>query len=113
MQEEALEGIKKHLITYSQHASLTILAERQEGLDHPLTAEMDHFTVQEAEARLGNQWTKKHDENFKLAEELMKTCWGMYKVTATGLAPEIAYFKKDNPPNNDRDIQIRTGHHPH
>lgn len=31
-------------------------------------------------------------ENLKLAEELAKTCFEMYSVTATGLAPEIAYF---------------------
>jgi len=111
---EALEGIKKHLITYTASASLTVLAERQNGLHNPLTAKMDHLvcfmpgtialavtdgqTVQEAKARLGSRWTKKHDENLKLAEELMKTCWGMYKVTPTGLAPEIAYFNLDDPP---------------
>ncbi|EXJ79059.1 mannosyl-oligosaccharide alpha-1,2-mannosidase [Capronia epimyces CBS 606.96] len=114
MWEEALEGIKKHLITYSKHASLTILAERPNGLGMPLTAKMDHLvcfmpgtialavtggqTVEEAKARLGSGWTKTHDENLKLAEELMKTCWGMYKVTPTGLAPEIAYFHTDTPP---------------
>ncbi|KAH0842422.1 hypothetical protein AYO21_10504 [Fonsecaea monophora] len=113
MWEEALEGVKKHLITYSEHASLTILAERQSGLNAPLTAKMDHLacfmpgtialavtegqTVEQAKARLGSKWTKKHDENLKLAEELMKTCWGMYKVTPTGLAPEICYFHTDNP----------------
>lgn len=113
MWEEALEGIKKHLITYSQHGSLTVLAERQNGLDQPVTAKMDHLvcflpgtialavtegqTVERAKARLGNEWTKKHDENLKLAEELMKTCWGMYKVTPTGLAPEIAYFNVKSP----------------
>jgi len=31
-------------------------------------------------------------ENLKLAEELAKTCFEMYSVTSTGLAPEIAYF---------------------
>jgi mannosyl-oligosaccharide alpha-1,2-mannosidase len=113
MWDEALEGVKKHLITYSKEASLTILAERQNGLHAPLTAKMDHLvcfmpgtialavtggqTVEQAKARLGAQWTSKHDENLKLAEELMKTCWGMYKVTPTGLAPEIAYFHVDSP----------------
>lgn len=114
MWEEALEGIKKHLITYSVHASLTILAERQNGLHQPLTPKMDHLvcflpgtialavtegqTVEQAKARLGPKWTKKHNENLKLAKELMKTCWGMYKVTPTGLAPEISYLRTDNPP---------------
>lgn len=114
MWEEALEGVKKHLITYSKHSSLTILAERQNGLRHALTPKMDHLvcflpgtialavtsgeTVAAAKPRLGSSWTKLHDENIQLAEELMKTCWGMYKVTPTGLAPEIAYFHVDDPP---------------
>ena len=111
---EALAGIKKHLITYTKHSSLTVLAERQSGLNAPLTAKMDHLvcfmpgtialgvtngtTVADAKARLGSSWTKKHDEDLKLAEELIKTCWGMYKVTATGLSPEISYFHVDDPP---------------
>jgi len=114
MWDEALEGVKKHLITYSSKASLTVLAERPSGLGHVLTPKMDHLvcfmpgtialavtggeTVEKAKRRLGTNWTKKHDENLALAEELMKTCWGMYKVTPTGLAPEIAYFQVDNPP---------------
>ena len=114
MWDEALEGVKKHLITYSSKASLTILAERPNGLGHVLTPKMDHLvcfmpgtialaatggqTVEQAKKRLGSKWTKKNDEDLKLAEELMKTCWGMYKVTPTGLAPEIAYFHVDNPP---------------
>lgn len=31
-----------------------------------------------------------------LARGLMKTCWGMYKVTKTGLAPEIVWFEVDD-----------------
>lgn len=31
-------------------------------------------------------------KNLELAEELTKTCFEMYAVTSTGLAPEIAYF---------------------
>lgn len=31
-------------------------------------------------------------ENLKLAEDLAHTCYEMYTVTSTGLAPEIAYF---------------------
>ena len=31
--------------------------------------------------------------NLKLAEDLAKTCFEIYAVTATGLAPEIVYFK--------------------
>lgn len=33
----------------------------------------------------------------ELAKDLTKTCWGMYKVTATGLSPEIAHFHMTDP----------------
>lgn len=114
MWNESLKGIKKHLLTYSKRASLTVLAEREQGLDRPLSAEMEHLvcflpgtialavtggsTVEDAKARLGEGWTAEHDEDLALAAELMKTCWGMYKVTATGLAPETARFQIDKPP---------------
>jgi hypothetical protein len=42
-------------------------------------------------------WTADHDEQIALAKELTKTCWGMYKISATGLSPEIAHFKIDTP----------------
>ena len=114
MWEEALEGIKKHLLAYSKHADLLILGERQSGLVSTLTPKMDHLicflpgtialsatggqTVQEAKARLGKAWTSKHDENIRIAEELARTCWATYKATKTGLAPEIAYFALDEKP---------------
>lgn len=34
-------------------------------------------------------------ENLKLAEDLAKTCFEMYAVTSSGLAPEIAYFNSE------------------
>jgi hypothetical protein len=122
MWNEALAGIKEFLITYTQHSSLTVLSERPSGLDQSLSPKMDHLvcfmpgtialavtggqSVAEAKARLGSKWTTKHDEDLRLAEELMKTCWGMYKTTATGLAPEIAYFNIDSPPRTyDPSIQ--------
>lgn len=113
MWNEALEGIKKYLITYTREASLTVLAERPSGLEQPLSPKMDHLvcfmpgtialavtggqTVADAKLRMGPDWTDKQDEDLRLAEELMKTCWGMYKTTKTGLAPEIAYFNIDSP----------------
>lgn len=114
MWEESLEGMKKHLVTWSQKADFTVLAERQNGLHQPLTGKMDHLvcflpgtialsvthgkTVQQAKAAMGGAWGKKQEEDMILAEELMKTCWGMYLVTPTGLAPEITYFHLDDPP---------------
>ncbi|RZR74693.1 hypothetical protein BHM03_00041458, partial [Ensete ventricosum] len=48
------------------------------------------ITRKKAEER--NLLTPEDLENLKLAEDLAKTCFEMYAVTSTGLAPEIAYF---------------------
>ncbi|KAF2499247.1 seven-hairpin glycosidase [Lophium mytilinum] len=112
MWEEALAGVRKHLITYSQPSNFTILAERPSGLSGHISPKMDHLvcfmpgtialgatgglTVEEAKKL--PSWGTKQEEEMELATELMKTCWGMYKVTATGLAPEIAHFNIYDPP---------------
>ncbi|KAI9650175.1 mannosyl-oligosaccharide alpha-1,2-mannosidase [Ciborinia camelliae] len=110
--DEALKGVRKHLITYSSPSRFTVLAERPQGLEGPLSPKMDHLVcfmggtialgatggITEAEARKLPSWSAKKDEEMKLARELTHTCWGMYKVMATGLAPEIAHFNVDSPP---------------
>jgi mannosyl-oligosaccharide alpha-1,2-mannosidase len=112
MWDEALRGVKKHLITYTKEKHFTVLAERPAGVTGKLHPKMDHLvcfmpgtialaatgglTLQEARSR--STWNEKHEEDMKLAHELAKTCMGMYRVTATGLAPEITYFELDEPP---------------
>jgi hypothetical protein len=110
--DEALAGVRKHLITYSKPSQFTVLGERPEGLSKPLSPKMDHLVcfmpgtialgatggIPEAEAKILPSWNAKKEEDMKLARELTQTCWGMYKVMATGLAPEIAHFYIDNPP---------------
>ena len=114
MWNEALEGIKKHLLVYSKYADLTVIGERPTGLSKPLSAKMDHLvcflpgtialsvtgghTLSQTRAALGSGWSKEQEENMRLAEELAKTCWATYKATKTGLAPEIAYFTIDDAP---------------
>ena len=111
MWEEALVGIRKHLITYSKNARLTVLGERQSGLDGPLSPKMDHLAcflpgtialgatggVPLSEAKNSPEWTRRHDEEILLAKELTKTCWATYLATKTGLAGEISYFEIDSP----------------
>ncbi|KAF2142253.1 glycoside hydrolase family 47 protein [Aplosporella prunicola CBS 121167] len=113
MWDESVMGVRKHLITYSYPSNFTVLAERPNGLDSALSPKMDHLvcfmpgtialgateglTVEEA--RKSSKWGAKQEADMQLAEELMKTCWGMYKATATGLAPEITYFKTWDPPH--------------
>lgn len=48
--------------------------------------------ITKKEAMKDNLLTFEDLENLKLAEDLAKTCFEMYSVTSTGLAPEIAYF---------------------
>ncbi|KAL9605132.1 MAG: hypothetical protein Q9219_000066 [cf. Caloplaca sp. 3 TL-2023] len=119
---QALAGIRKHLITYSKKSNFTILAERPSGLESNLHPKMDHLvcfmpgtialaatggkTV--AEAKEMGKWGDKEQADMDLAIELTKTCWGMYKTTATGLAPEITYFEIDEPPKTAADGSFRS-----
>ncbi|KAF2442020.1 glycoside hydrolase family 47 protein [Karstenula rhodostoma CBS 690.94] len=109
MWEEAVEGIQKHLIIPTQHAKLRIVAELPNGIGGALSTKMDHLVcflpgsialgatngLPEAEARRLPSWNVEKDQQMKLARELTKTCWGMYKVTQTGIAPEIVWFSAD------------------
>jgi endoplasmic reticulum Man9GlcNAc2 1,2-alpha-mannosidase len=112
MWNDALAGVRKHLVTYTKRAGLTIIAERPQGLDGPMSPKMDHLVcfmpgtialaatggLTETEAKKLPTWSKKRADDMKLARELMTTCWGMYKYMATGLAAEITYFDIDHPP---------------
>jgi endoplasmic reticulum Man9GlcNAc2 1,2-alpha-mannosidase len=64
----------------------------------------DGLTV--AEMKRLKAWTAEKEEDLNLAIELMKTCWGMYEVTKTGLAPEITYFQL--PPAEDDIVHLQT-----
>ena len=112
MWNETLAGIKKHLITYSNPHNFTVLAERPTGLERALSPKMDHLTcflpgtialattggLPLAQAKAQPNWGPQQDEDMQLAEELMNTCWGMYRVAPTGLAGEITHFNMYDPP---------------
>lgn len=120
MWNESLAGVKKHLITYSKDTHFTVLAERPNGLGGHLHPKMDHLVcfmpgtialaatggISVAEAKKLPSWGKQQEEDMELARELMKTCMGMYRVTATGLAPEIAHFEIYDPPKMMRDEML-------
>jgi mannosyl-oligosaccharide alpha-1,2-mannosidase len=112
MWNDALTGIKEHLITYSDPDKYTIIAERPNGLDAAISAKMDHLvcfmpgTIALAttggstleQARKSSAWGAQQEEDMLLSIELMKTCMGMYAITPTGLAPEITHFDIFEPP---------------
>lgn len=121
MWDEALRGVRKHLVTYTEPSGFTIIGERPNGLKDTLSPKMDHLVcfmpgtialgatggLTEAEAKKLPTWTKKNEADMQLARELMQTCWGMYKWMATGLAAEITYFNIANPPHSES-----APHHP-
>ncbi|EZF32531.1 hypothetical protein H109_04442 [Trichophyton interdigitale MR816] len=118
MWNQALAGIRKHLITYTKHASLTIVGERPSGLTEPLMPKMDHLVcflpgtialgatggLPLSKARKTPGWNRQKEDEIILAKELVKTCWATYLATETGLAPEIAYFEIDKPPRMMDDV---------
>jgi hypothetical protein len=109
MWNDALAGIQKHLIIPTTHSKLSIVAELPQGIGGALLPKMDHLVcflpgaialgaaqgISEAEAKRLPSWNANKAQQMSLARELTKTCWGMYKVTATGLAPEIVWFNAD------------------
>ncbi len=109
MWEQALAGIQKHMITSTSAAKLQFVAELPHGIGSKLYPKMDHLVcflpgsialgvtggLAVAEAERLPTWNKDKEHQLHLAKELTKTCFGMYAVTATGLAPEIAFFNAD------------------
>lgn len=118
---EALAGIEKHLITTTAHSGLRIVAELPQGIGQALSPKMDHLVcflpgaialgatggMTLARARQAPGWGAEEEAQMQLAQDLMKTCWGMYAVTRTGLAPEIAWFNVLK-----EDVQPRPGDRP-
>jgi mannosyl-oligosaccharide alpha-1,2-mannosidase len=106
MSQEALVGIEKHLLIQTKKSKLTFVAKPPSGMGKQASPKMDHLVYflpgtialgatggrTEAEARNLSSWTDKKESEMQIARELMKTCYGMYAVTATSLAPEITWF---------------------
>jgi mannosyl-oligosaccharide alpha-1,2-mannosidase len=109
MWQEALAGIEKHLLIPTKKSKMTIVAELPNGVGGHTSPKMDHLVCflpgtialgttggrTEAEARSLPSWTHKKEKEMQIARELIKTCYGMYAVTATGLAAEITWFETE------------------
>ncbi|XP_004486029.1 mannosyl-oligosaccharide 1,2-alpha-mannosidase MNS3 isoform X1 [Cicer arietinum] len=106
MYKEAMTGVRHLLVQKSVPNGLVFVGELPYGSNGGFSPKMDHLvcflpgtlalgatkglTKKQA---MGNNMLNLEDlENLKLAEDLAKTCFEMYSVTSTGLAPEIAYF---------------------
>ncbi|KAF3911147.1 hypothetical protein AA313_de0208159 [Arthrobotrys entomopaga] len=124
MYQESMAGIKKHLVHKSYPSKFTFIAELPMGVGTNVSPKMDHLVcfmpgnillgvtngTTVAEAKRSPAWGKREDEDLELAKELMRSCYEMYNVTKTGLAPEIAYFNMDESGNQDIIIKNQDAH---
>jgi endoplasmic reticulum Man9GlcNAc2 1,2-alpha-mannosidase len=118
MYDDAMDGVKRRLVGYSYPSHLTFVGELSSITADVLSPKMDHlvcflggnFALGATEGKTLAQakkegWTLQQQEDFNLAEEITRSCFEMYNVTATGIAPEIVRFNMDT--SNDEDITIR------
>lgn len=106
MYSEAMKGVHNRLVRKSVPNGLVFVGELPYGSNGAFSPKMDHLVCflpgtlalgatkgkTKERAMKDNLLTFEDLENLKLAEDLMHTCFQMYSVTSTGLAPEIAYF---------------------
>ncbi|KAF8477566.1 glycoside hydrolase [Kalaharituber pfeilii] len=106
---EAMSGVKTHLWRHSLPSHFSFIAELPTGVGGTISPKMDHLVcflagnlaLGATEGKAidvarkedgGSKWSTRQEEDLRLARELTRTCYEMYNVTKTGLAPEIAYF---------------------
>ncbi|KAK9452666.1 glycoside hydrolase [Dipodascopsis uninucleata] len=118
MYDESMDGVKKRLIQKSKPSGFTFVAELDNGIDGPLSPKMDHLVCflpgnlalgategRPLQVAQRLSWSLRQASDMKLARELTKTCMEMYKVSETGIAPEIVYFNTED--HNAPDIKIK------
>ncbi|KAL1923954.1 uncharacterized protein VTP21DRAFT_6989 [Calcarisporiella thermophila] len=123
MYDEAMRGVKKHLIGFSGPSALLYIGEMPYARTHPnyLRPKMDHLVCfMGGNLALGASGgyplsainTTLADRNdLRVAEELTRTCFEMYNRTRTGLAPEIVYFDVDENAISDMLMKPRDQHY--
>ncbi|KAK9460685.1 glycoside hydrolase [Lipomyces oligophaga] len=116
--DEAMTGVKKRLIHKSYPNGYTFVSELEQGIGGPVSNKMDHLVCfLPGNLALGatdgmslndakrTSWTVTRAADMRLAKELMKSCYEMYKATKTGIAPEIVVFNTD--PSIHEDLKIK------
>ncbi|PON44261.1 Glycoside hydrolase [Trema orientale] len=117
MYEVAMKGVRHLLVRKSIPNGLVFVGELPYGPKGDFSPKMDHLVcflsgtlalgatkgLTKEKAMKENLLNFEDLENFKLAEDLAKTCFEMYSVTSTGLAPEIAYFHTEEYSEGDLD----------
>ncbi|CAN1249107.1 Mannosyl-oligosaccharide 1,2-alpha-mannosidase MNS3 [Linum perenne] len=117
MYTEAMKGVRHRLVKKSIPNGLVFVGELPYGPNGAFSPKMDHLVCflpgtlalgatkgfTKKKATIENLMTFEDLENLKLAEDLAKTCFEMYSVTSTGLAPEIVYFHTEEYSEDGRD----------
>ncbi|KND03579.1 uncharacterized protein SPPG_01054 [Spizellomyces punctatus DAOM BR117] len=111
---KAVIGIRKHLLGLTAPNQLFFVGELPQGVSETpqrLHPKMDHLVcflpgTLALLATRGQRVTTMAERfqmnevdrlDLELAEELGTSCWEMYRQTATGLSPEIVYWRADDP----------------
>lgn len=118
MYQEAVAGIKKHLVAKSEPHKLTFIGELPSGIGGPFSPKMDHLVcfaggMLALGATQGlpisiarhRSWTSLQEDDFQLAMELTKTCYELYAQSPSGLASEIVYFHTE--PSSQKDFYVK------
>lgn len=110
----SLHGIYEHMLRYSVHKKLPFVAEMHAGAAN---GKMDHLacffpglialTVMELRAAGMPLF---HENDYELAQQLVKTCYMTYEQTTTGISPEISFFNMDNL-SQPRDFTVQAAHY--
>ncbi|PQQ20422.1 hypothetical protein Pyn_32703 [Prunus yedoensis var. nudiflora] len=101
-----MKGVRHLLVRKSIPNGLVFVGELPYGSEGSFSPKMDHLVcflpgtlalgatkgITKKKAMTDSVINFEDLKNLKLAEDLAKTCFEMYSVTSTGLAPEIAYF---------------------
>lgn len=86
---QAVEGISKQLLRYSEPNKLAMIGEH---VNNQFSPKMDHLVCFYAGTLALGYFHGLSKEHLALGKELAYTCYQMYARTSTKLSPEIVYF---------------------
>ncbi|GJJ73398.1 endoplasmic reticulum Man9GlcNAc2 1,2-alpha-mannosidase [Entomortierella parvispora] len=119
MYDYAISGVKKHLIGRTYPNNLLYVGEISMHNPQDLKPKMDHLVcflggtmaLSSTEGHpidnatlTRSQFSEVEEEDFKVGEELTKSCYEMYRQTETGLASEIVYWVQDEDQIKNRKV---------
>ncbi|KAF9419840.1 mannosyl-oligosaccharide alpha-1,2-mannosidase [Podila epigama] len=107
MYDRAIAGVKKHLIGWTAVNNLLFIGEITTYSPQVLSPKMDHLVcflggtmalasteghTLDKDLFPRSKFTALEEEDFRIGEELTRSCYEMYRQTETGLAAEIVYW---------------------